>query len=234
MSANIFKSLLGLIYPMVCICCNKRIFSDHPICLSCELNLAKTNFYKYSENKVSKIFWGRTKIEEATSIYYLQPQSKIAHAIYALKYKGREDVGIALGQLMASELQHYPNFNNFAAIIPVPLTPKKMRIRGYNQCQKIAEGMLKNSLFKNIPIIENSIVRAKYEKSQTVLGRWHRYKNASGAFKVKDIENLCHKKVLVIDDVITTGGTLEAVCTALNEVDGIKIFVASVAYSESS
>jgi len=223
--------IVGLIYPDNCVACGARVFNKECICLYCEVNLPKTNFHKNPNNAVAKSFWGRVNVVDATSLFYLSRNSKISKTIHALKYFGRKDVGKFLGKLLAIELDKYQNYESIDCIIPVPLTKNKLIKRGFNQTKIIAEGFTE---LRPLPIEEEVIIRGKYKQSQTKLGRWERYQNVTDAFKNIDKGKLIGQTVLVIDDVITTGGTLEAVCNELLKTPHIKVLVASIAYAASS
>lgn len=223
------KGFVGLIYPENCVACGQRVFNNESICLHCEVNMPKTNFHKNPNNEVAKSFWGRVNVLDAMSMFYLSKNSKVSRCIHSLKYFGRKDTGKFLGKMLAIELDKYPNYQFIDCIIPVPLTKSKFLRRGFNQTKIIAEGFTE---LRTLPIEEEVIIRGSYKQSQTKLGRWERYNNVKDAFKNIDPQKLIGKTVLVIDDVITTGGTLEAVCSELLKTPNITVLVACIAYAE--
>ena len=227
---DIKESLLGFVFPQVCAACRKRVINGECICFECELSLPKTNFHKYLENKVDQRFWGRVDIEYATSLYYFSKSSRVSQILHDLKYRKNKEVGVFLGKLLAKELQNYKEFQNIDCIVPVPISKHKLPQRGYNQCTLLAQGFAE---INPMPIEEEVLVREVQNKSQTKLGRWFRWVNVKDAFVLKDKQKLKGKNILVIDDVITTGGTIEAVANELLKIEDAKIYVASIACVET-
>lgn len=221
------NGLVTLFYPKVCAACGKRISDEQVICFGCELDLPKTNFHKLAGNVIAKQFWGRVPIEAASAFFYFTKGSKVQRLIHQLKYKGNQEVGEFIGKLYGLELIK-SDYSNIDVIIPVPLHPEKLKKRGFNQSTSFAKGL---SITLEKPFIEEAVIRTSYTDTQTKKSRWNRWLNVSKAFEVKQPELLNHKNILVVDDVITTGATMEALIAKLKQQLNSKFYVASIAYA---
>jgi ComF family protein len=191
----------------------------------CRHTLPMTSFHKYESNPVEKLFWGRIKIENATAFLFYEKGSKYGHLLHQFKYKGYTEIGLKLGKLFGSQLIE-TNFKDIDLIVPVPLHSAKFRKRGFNQSEIIALG-ISASLGK--PVAGQALKRNIFTSTQTKKGRFERWKNVEGIFTVKNPELLKNKHILLIDDVITTGATLEAVGNAILKIEGTKLSVATLA-----
>jgi ComF family protein len=200
---------------------NERI-----ICLSCNYNLPRTNFHLVPDNPVAVIFWGRVQIEHATAFYFFNKASRYRHLIHELKYKGRKDIGIELGRILGYEITASSGFTHIDLVIPIPLHKKKLKKRGFNQSECIARGI---SEAMNKPLDTSSVIRTVYSATQTRRTRYDRWLNVEGIFKVTDHVFLSGKHILLVDDVVTTGATLEACATEILKVEGTKVSVAVLA-----
>lgn len=192
----------------------------------CALHLPRTHFEKEEGNPVSRIFWGRTRLEAATSGYFFKKGNLIQKLVHGLKYKGEQQSGVFLGKMLGGILEGQPGFINTRLIIPVPLHPRKLRKRGYNQSECIAEGL---SARLGIPFDAKSLIRSKYSDTQTRKSRYSRWENVEGKFQIKAPSRVAGQHVLLVDDVLTTGATLEACCVALHEANVASISIATVA-----
>jgi len=188
--------------------------------------MPRTNYAQDSDNPLAQIFWGRVRLEGVSSLFRFEKGSRYQTLLHLLKYKGARKVGKYLGLLLGSELLN-SSFEEVDYIVPVPLHKKKERLRGYNQSYIIAEGVSEQL---NKPIINTILIRIKHTDSQTNKARWERYENLENGFQLgSDFEEYSNKTLLLIDDVLTTGSTLEACALALNRIPNVKIFVATVA-----
>ncbi len=207
-----FSDFVSLVYPNLCASCGSALnHGQDVICLICEAKFPQTDFHLDSNNPVAKHFWGRVNLQNASSFYYFNKGSRIQHLIHQLKYKGNTDVGIKLGKLYAYKLIESESIKNVDLIIPIPLHYKKQKRRGYNQSDFIAQGV---SEVLQIPYDKKSIVREHDNISQTKKTRFERWSNVENIFQIKDSESLKDKHILLVDDVVTTGATLEA-CSSL-------------------
>jgi ComF family protein len=205
---TILKSLTYLLFPEVCLACgNSLVEGEKVLCTSCEVNLPRTRFHDDPENITSQIFWGRFPVEAATSFLYFRKKGKVQKLIHQLKYQNEPEIGKYLGQLFGLELKKSKKFHDADMLIPVPLHPKKQRIRGYNQSELIAQGI---AVATGIPLELNNLVRTQFSETQTRKNRFDRWKNVASIFSLNHPERVRSKKIILIDDVLTTGSTLEA------------------------
>ncbi len=211
---NFFSDLLAFFFPRQCDVCGRLLSDEEKImCLFCLLGLPRTKFHVALENPVSQIFWGRVEIAHATAWFYFTKGGLYQKLIHKLKYKERKDIGQELGSLCAEELKKSA-FACCDLILPVPLHPYRLRKRGYNQSECIAQGLSK--VF-GIPVLTGNLTRSGTTESQTRKNRFDRFLNMEGKFQVNGPEEIMDKKVLLVDDVITTGATLEACAIVLLE-----------------
>ena len=221
--------LLWLVYPELCVSCEKPLNTGEKcLCTSCRFHLPKTNFHLEEENPVVKHFWGKVKVEAAASYFLFTKGEKVQHLIHQLKYKKRKDIGVFVGELYGYDLKKSEKFSSVDVIMPVPLHPKKLRQRGYNQSECFAEG-LSQSL--KIPFDSKSLKRGIATETQTRKHRYERYENVDKVFSVARPEHIRGKHVLLVDDVITTGSTLVACAEALLEQPGTRVSIATIAYA---
>lgn len=226
---NIFNDTLHLFYPHICTGCGSDLLDEHNIlCLHCISNLPHTNFEQQTNNPIEKIFWGRIALIAAHSEFYFSKESLIQQLIHQLKYKGNIAIGFYLGELMGKNLLNSGRFDNIDALIPLPLYPDKERKRGYNQAAIICDGM---SAVMNVPVIKNNVVRQRYTDTQTKKHRIERWQNVAGSFVVKDERKLSGKNLLLVDDVVTTGATLEACGSVIAAINSVKLSIATLAHS---
>lgn len=217
----------SLFFPRVCYSCENTLFRhEEVLCSYCLHQLPKTNFHSEADNPVSKIFWGRVNIYHASSLYFFSKGSKVQHLLHQLKYKGKKEIGIYLGKLLGMDLLESPYYSDIDVIIPVPLHPKKQRKRGYNQSEMFARG-LAESLVKPIDI--RTLVRTYASETQTKKSRFKRWENVKEIFDLKNHNHLLGKHILLVDDVVTTGATLEACANMLLNIPGVKVSIATIA-----
>src|SRR6266404_3972237 len=205
---EIKDSFLHLLFPHVCNGCGNDILGEETmLCMGCTAEMPETNFHIYANNPVEKIFWGRLPLASATAQYYFTKESLMQRLMHQLKYKGNRELGIQLGRLIGKDLQQTNRFNNIDALIPLPLFPAKEKRRGYNQATILCEGIAE---VMNVEIFKDVIVRLQHTETQTKKGRMERWQNIEGKFDLVKPEKIQHKHVLLVDDVVTTGATLEA------------------------
>lgn len=204
---EIKDSFLHLLFPHVCVGCGTDILSEESmLCLRCMNELPETNFEIHLGNPIEKIFWGRSQLQAATGQYYFTKESLMQHLMHQFKYKGNKELGLQLGRIMGLQLKRSNRFE-VDALIPLPLFPAKEKRRGFNQATVLCKGI---SDMMNIPVLDNVIIRPQHTETQTRKGRLERWKNIEGKFVMINEKAISNKHVLLVDDVITTGATLEA------------------------
>lgn len=221
------SQIKNLFFPKICFACGNSIsVLEKNICLECITQLPRTNFFQSKNNEVEKIFWGRIPIEKATSFLTFQPKGKVQKLIHQFKYKGQKELGVTLGELAANELQKQGFFIGINLIIPMPIHDLKKEKRGFNQSDFIAEGI---SNITGLEMELKNVRKVVNTSSQTKKGRFKRWKNVETTFQVSNPEELNGKHILLVDDVITTGSTIEACSLQLLKIPNLKISILSIA-----
>jgi len=226
---SIVKSILQLVYPHYCIGCG----SDHlglqqQLCSRCTHQLPETGFFQQPNNPVEKAFFGRIRISQAGALYYFTKQSLVQELMVQLKYHQNKHAGLFLGRMMGYTLRSEPRFADVDLLVPLPLNPKKEFKRGYNQAEVICEGIRE---VWSRPIQTKAIQRQKFTDSQTTQNRLSRWQNMEGVFQVIKPDQLINKHILLVDDVITTGATLEACGQAILSIPNCRLSIAAAAYT---
>lgn len=195
-------------------------------CMHCLHDYVETDYHLIADNPVAMHFYGRVPIEKATSLLDFKKGTLSQTLLHELKYNHRQDIGTALGARFAKKVNPSGFFESMDMIIPVPLHPKKLRQRGYNQSMLFAGGMQEHN---DLPVLGNILLRKVHTGTQTRKKRMERIDNVAEAFHLKDPDRIKHKHILLVDDVVTTGATLEACATKLLEIEGTKVSVATIA-----
>jgi ComF family protein len=194
------------------------------------LHLPRTTFqFTPYDNAVAQLFWGLLPVERAAALFFYEPHSETAQLLYQLKYNQRPDIGEDMGRVMAQEMQLARYFDDIDVLLPVPLSPKRLRQRGYNQSEMLARGI---SDITRLPIDTRAVCRDHFHQSQTSLTRLERRGNVEDIFRLRHPKRLEGRHVLLIDDVCTTGATLMACGEAIRHVPGIRISVLTLAYTK--
>tara|TARA_R110002126_G_scaffold256916_2_gene399892 strand:+ start:380 stop:1057 length:678 start_codon:yes stop_codon:yes gene_type:complete len=221
------KYIVNLFFPKVCNACH-NLLNDYEdtICLDCRHDLPITNFHFDNNDSVAKVLYGRAKIENGTALFRFEKKGNVQRLIHNLKYKDHEHIGFVLGNWLGGELKTLEAYKNIDAVIPVPLHKNKLKKRGYNQVamfgQQIAAAL-------NTDYLDDVLVKITNTKSQTTKGRFTRWTNSDELFALKNMETIDNKHILIVDDIITTGATLEACISVLNQAKNIKISIATMA-----
>jgi len=227
---DLLKDLFYLFYPKTCVCCDEQLVkNEFEICLKCRFELPLTDFTNEINNKIEQTFYGRFKLEFATALLFYRTKGISQKLIYQLKYKDKQNVGKLLGKWLGNELLNCSRLQSVDYIVPVPLHPKKFKSRGYNQLTTFGASI---SEILGVPYIDNVLIKKSVNDTQTLMHRFERWKNVNEIFYLNDVGLFEHKHVLLIDDVITTGATLEACAIKLLETKNIKISMATMAYTE--
>jgi ComF family protein len=222
---------LHLAFPHICEGCGSDIVEeDHYLCIQCLSKLPETHFERYPDNPAEKIFWGRLPITAAASKYYFTKGAVLQHLLHQFKYRGQQRLGFYLGQLMGSMFINNPRFQHVTALVPLPLFSEKERQRGYNQALILCEGI---SYVWQRPIIKDAVIRATATESQTRRTRVERWQNMENRFELKNAAAFTNQHLLLVDDVVTTGATLESCGRAILEVENTQLSIATLCISTS-
>lgn len=220
---------IRLIYPQNCVACGNNLYKhEEAICNYCKTHLPKTNFHNSIKNPVEALFYGRVPIQLASSFYTFTKHGGIQKILHSIKYKHNKDLAVLLGTWYANELKNQEIIKHTDIIIPVPLHPKKLIIRGFNQSEEFANGLAQNL---NIPVNTTSLVRNTFTETQTKKNKFERWENVEDKFSLMHPEQIENKHIILVDDVITTGATIEACCHVLQQAKDVKISVLSIAYA---
>jgi ComF family protein len=224
---QLLQSLLEIVYPTICLTCQQAIgFADAEICLQCQYELPFTNQHTDSKNSTAQKFWGRIPLQAAFSYLYFVQGGKVQILLHELKYRGNEQVGEFLGRLFGAELKRADLAKNFDLIVPIPLHASKLQKRGYNQVDSIARGMTETM---QVAWQADALLRVRANISQTTQDKMGRFSNSKELFEVKNKEDLANKNILLLDDVITTGATIEAAAQVIFAAGCKSLSVAAIA-----
>lgn len=224
-----FSDLVSLLYPKACIGCSWDELSRNTIlCVECMASLPETNFHLKHDNPVSKVFFGRIAVESATSFAYFTKHSIIQNMLHELKYKGNVEAGMMMGEMMGGKLKSFNWLAGIQAIVPLPLHKNKESKRGYNQAAVICRGI---SRVTDIPVLDHIVARTRKSETQTRKSRLERWTNIESKFELINAEAIENKHILLVDDVITTGATLEACGKEILQAKGSRLSIASFAYT---
>lgn len=216
---------LNLFFPQSCAVCGRNLVSgEKTFCSFCLTDLPRTDFHKNTDNPVVQLFYSNPRIKYATAYFKFRKGSKFQKVIHKLKYNGMPEIGTEMGKYFGAEISDSV-FNEVDVLIPVPLHPNRFKKRGYNQSEKIAEGM---AVSLNKSVDSESIVRFVDNQTQTKKNQEERRKNVDSIFQIKNAEMLKNKHILIIDDVITTGSTLISLAEEISKIEGTKISIAAL------
>jgi len=222
---EIKDSFLHLLFPHICAGCGTDLLDkESMLCIRCIAGLPETNFSVHAGNPIEKMLWGRIPLASATATYYFSKESLIQHLVHQFKYKGNKDLGLQLGRLLGKYLVQSDRFNA-EALVPLPLFEVKEKRRGYNQATVLCDGIAE---IMKIPVLKNAVSRPQHTDTQTKKGRLERWQNMEGKFVLQDEKAIADKHLLLVDDVITTGATLEACGTELLKGNNVKLSIATL------
>ena len=222
------RSATHIVFPRLCLHCRKKVAArNHHFCVACLADYVETDYHLYKENPVSMHFFGRVPIEGATSLLDYKKGQLSQTLLRQFKYQGRKDIGQMLGQRLGQKISNSSFQSDIKGIIPVPLHARKKRLRGFNQSEIFALGISEST---NIPTQSKYIQRHSFTETQTRKSRQERMKNVSSAFSfVKKNAKIPPGHYLLVDDVITTGATLEAVAQLVLKAPNTRVSLASIA-----
>ncbi|MBO4850466.1 MAG: ComF family protein [Prevotella sp.] len=221
---SFWSRLIDLIAPRPCMVCGCRLaIEEEVLCAACNLHLPRTGFAANPlDNPMARRFWGRIPVERASALFYYEAGSEASHIIHAMKYYNHPEAATAMGRMAAEEFLPFGFFQDIDLIIPVPLTRKRERQRGYNQSSAIAEGVAQVT---HIPIVNNAVERKAFVSSQTRKTLRERMENVEHAFEATGKADLEGKHILIIDDIVTSGATI---CACVNAMRDTADFKASI------
>lgn len=221
------KSLVNLFFPKVCYAClNHLNDNEDMVCISCRHNLPVTNFHFNDDDSVLKVFYGRAKVESATALFRFEKKGNVQHLIHGLKYKGYENISPFLGDWLGGELKTLKQYQTIDAVVPVPLHKNKLKTRGYNQVDGFGKQI---ALALNAEYVNDVLLKVTNTASQTNKKRFARWNQTDEQFTLQNAECIENKHLLLVDDIITTGATLEACINVLNQAKNVKISIACMA-----
>lgn len=230
LQSTYLADFVALFFPELCQACGTSLAgNEHLLCTGCTFNLPFTDFHLQPDNIVARQFWGKIKVDGAYALLYFAKGGKVQHLMHQFKYKNMPKIGNLLGSMAGEQLAKNTVFNTTELIIPVPLHKSRLKERGYNQSACFAEGLAKKL---NAEVEIGNLVRLTATETQTHKSRFSRFENMQHVFSIKNPERLKNKRVLLVDDVVTTGSTLEACAAELLKIEGLELSIATIAYAE--
>jgi len=225
---EIKDSFVHLLFPHICSGCGSDILNkESMLCMRCIDAMPETNFEIHANNPVEKKFWGRLSLQQATAQYYFVRESLMQRLMHQFKYKKNKELGTQLGRMMGESLKKSNRFT-IDALIPLPLFPAKEKKRGYNQAAILCEGIAESL---QVQVLKDVIIRPQHTDTQTKKGRIERWQNMEGKFVLAKPEAIANKRVLLVDDVVTTGATLEACGIELLKAENVRLSIAALCYA---
>ncbi|MFN3587756.1 MAG: ComF family protein [Spirosomataceae bacterium] len=227
MRTNWFKSLLDILYPKLCITCENQLqINENQICTSCLLDLPYTDTHKVGIIALENKFVGRVDVAKIFSFVRFSKKSGVQKLLHALKYKANEkignDIGVYYGKLIKKEVEEY----KLDYLLPVPIHPKKLKTRGYNQAEVFSKGLSESLEIKTLTDV---LLKTRETVSQTKENKQERFENIKGSFKIIEAGILKGKNIAIVDDVLTTGATLEEIAQILKNVGVSKVVIITIA-----
>lgn len=220
-------NLLNLIFPKVCLSCTAHLTDNElHLCTICRHQLPVTNIHFNNDDIIKKMFYGRLKLENATALLFYSKKGVVQEMIHNLKYRGYQDIALCLGEWLGAELAELEVYKSIDLVISVPLHKAKRQKRGFNQVTKFGKAIAKAL---DVPYSEDVLLKVTNTKTQVFKDRLKRWSDYGAVFKVEDTHLLDNKHVLLVDDIITTGATIESCATELQKAKNLKLSIATMA-----
>ena len=228
-ASSCMDALSHLFFPHVCAgCSSDHVDSVQMVCTNCLSSLPYTGFQHINNNAIEKIFWGRTPIQKAFSIFYYIPDSPLQRIVHQIKYNNASSLGIYMGSLMGEAMKDFFSHHPIELILPMPLHLKKEYARGYNQASLLCTGI---AAVVTTQFRDDVLYRLKNTATQTKKSRIERWENVAEVFQIKDASLVHSKHILLVDDVITTGASAEACANLLLKNKAASVSICSLAYT---
>lgn len=226
---DLWDDFISLLFPRLCYGCGTHLMrNENLICTSCYVVIPRTGYHTVADNPVAQLFWGRCLLEKAAAFSFYNKGSRIRNLIHNLKYKGIREIGYELGKIYGLSLKSSGFTDDIDIIVPVPLHPEKIHSRGFNQSEIISSGI---SDVTEVPVNTGSLARLTVSATQTRRSRYERWTNVEGIFSVVNEEHIRGKHVLLVDDVITTGSTIESCANELLKIEGVRVSAVALAFA---
>ena len=221
------NNLINLFFPKACLSCTIALSDNEEyVCTNCRHDLPVTNFHFDDSDEVKKVLYGRVKIQNATAMFRFQKKGIVQQLIHNLKYKGHQEVGDFLGAWLGEELKSINNYKSIDAVIPVPLHKKKLKKRGYNQVERFGIQLAERL---DVEYIDSVLIKITNTNSQVKKSRLARWNEKDAIFSIQNLNQIKNKHILLVDDLITTGATIEACANQLLKGANVKISLATMA-----
>lgn len=226
---NMITDFLSLIFPDLCQACGNSLFKgEHIICLKCRHHLPGARFAEDPRNPAAQVFWGRVPARAVITAFLYNKGNTIQKLVHQFKYRGVKEIGLFLGEELGREFLKNKYGNEIDLIIPVPLHRRKQKKRGFNQSEIIGKGV---SIVMGAELNTSTLYRRSFSSTQTRKSKYQRWENVEHIFHLRNPDMIKNKHILLIDDVITTGATMEACAQALLQVEGVTLSLGAVAFT---
>lgn len=231
--SQLCHDFFNLFFPLRCLACEQPLqFREQHLCLDCQATIPRADFTPYKINPLTEKLKDKIPIEIGTSLFIFTKMSRTQRLIHHIKYKDKQEAAILFGHLLGDEMARVPYYQDFNIVVPVPMHPQKLRLRGYNQAELFAKGLSEKL---NIKVESKALVKKRLTETQTRKNRFERLQNTEDVYEVITPSVFEGKNILLVDDVLTTGATLEACALAiLEKTENVKLGIATIAFAKNT